>query len=132
MILNIPLAWLQLVQQRIRFIVALAGIAFIVVLMFIQLGFQDALYSSATQVHQNLRGDLFLISSQYNALTSQQSFPRARLYQTLGFDGVESVSPLYVQFAKFKNPQTGQKIQSTFLGLTPEQQFLICPMLIKI
>jgi len=119
MILNIPLAWLQLAQQRIRFIVALAGIAFIVVLMFIQLGFQDALYSSATQVHQSLRGDLFLISSQYNALTSQQSFPRARLYQTLGFDGVDSVSPLYVQFAKFKNPQTGQKNPIYVLGIDP-------------
>ena len=52
--LKIPLAWLQLAQQKLRFVVAIAGIAFIVLLMFIQLGFQDALYSSATAVHQNL------------------------------------------------------------------------------
>jgi putative ABC transport system permease protein len=103
MILNIPLPWLQLVKQKVRFFVALAGIAFISVLMFMQIGFQDALYASATQVHKHLRGDLFLISSQYKSLTSTQSFPRSRLYQILGFNGTESVEPLYVQFAKLKN-----------------------------
>ncbi len=45
---KIPLAWLQLAQQKVRSVVAVAGIAFIVLLMFVQLGFQDALYSSAT------------------------------------------------------------------------------------
>ncbi len=47
MILNIPLAWLQLARQKIRFLVALAGIAFVAVLMFMQIGFQAALYDSA-------------------------------------------------------------------------------------
>ena len=93
MILNIPLAWLQLAKQKVRFFVALAGIAFISVLMFMQIGFQDSLYASATQVHKHLRGDLFLISSQYKSLTSTQSFPRSRLYQILGFNGIESVEP---------------------------------------
>ncbi|MDB9484824.1 ABC transporter, partial [Dolichospermum circinale CS-537/05] len=49
--IKIPLAWLQLVQQKLRFVIAVAGIGFIVLLMFIQLGFQDALYSSATALH---------------------------------------------------------------------------------
>lgn len=119
MLLQIPLAWLQLARQKVRFIVALSGIAFVVVLMFMQLGFQAALYESATQVHQKLRGDLFLISSQYKSLTSQQSFPRSRLYQVLGFEGVDSVSPLYVQFAKFKNPQNGEKNPIYVLGVDP-------------
>lgn len=119
MIFSIPLAWLQLTRQKARFIVALAGIVFVVILLFMQLGFQDALYASATHLHTNLRGDLFLISSQYKALTSYQSFPRSRLYQVLGFDGVEAVSPLYLQFAKVKNPQTGQKYQIFVLGFDP-------------
>lgn len=119
MILKIPLAWLQLSRQRVRFVVTLAGIAFIVILIFMQIGFQDALYASATSVHRNLRGDLFLISSQYKSLTSKQSFPRSRLYQTLGFNGVQSVSPLYLEFAKFKNIETGQKYPIYVLGFDP-------------
>jgi putative ABC transport system permease protein len=125
--LKIPLAWLQLVQQKIRFVVAVAGIAFIVLLMFVQLGFQDALYSSATAVHQNLRGDLFIVSSQYKSLTSSQSFSRTRLYQTLGFDGVESVSPMYLQFAKLKNPETGEKYSIYVIGFDPGKSVLNIP-----
>ncbi|MDZ8056057.1 MAG: ABC transporter permease DevC [Aulosira sp. ZfuVER01] len=124
---KIPLAWLQLVQQKVRFLVAVAGIAFIVLLMFIQLGFQDALYSSATAVHQSLRGDLFLVSSQYKSLTSNQSFSRTRLYQALGFDGVESVSPMYLQFAKLKNPVTSEKYSIYVIGFDPGRSILNIP-----
>lgn len=124
---KIPLAWLQLAQQKVRFIVAVAGIAFIVLLMFIQLGFQDALYSSATAVHQNLKGDLFLVSSQYKALTANQSFSRHRLYQTLGFEGVASVSPIYLQFAKLKNPVTGEKYSIYVIGFDPGNPVMNIP-----
>ncbi|MEJ6483146.1 ABC transporter permease DevC [Nostoc punctiforme UO1] len=127
MILNIPLAWLQLAKQKIRFLVALAGIAFVAVLMFMQIGFQAALYDSATQLHKNLEGDLFLISAQYKSLTSNQSFPRSRLYQVLGFDNVESVSPLYVQFAKFKNPNNGLKFPLYVLGFDPVKSIFKFP-----
>ena len=124
---KIPLAWLQLVQQKVRFLVAVAGIAFIVLLTFIQLGFQDALYSSATALHQNLRGDLFLVSSQYKSLTATQSFSRIRLFQTLGFDGVESVSPIYLQFAKLKNPATGEKYSIYVIGFDPGKSVFNIP-----
>ncbi|MGM3307899.1 ABC transporter permease DevC [Anabaena sp. WFMT] len=127
--IKIPLAWLQLVQQKVRFVVAVAGIAFIVLLMFIQLGFQDALYSSATALHQNLKGDLFLVSSQYKSLTSNQSFSRIRLHQTLGFDGVESVSPMYLQFAKLKNPATGEKYSIYVIGFDPGKPVMNIPEL---
>ncbi|AHJ27710.1 ABC transporter permease DevC [Nodularia spumigena CS-584] len=127
MILNIPVAWLQLVKQKLRFIVALAGIAFVSVLMFLQIGFQDALYASATQLHKNLDGNLFLISIQYQSLTSNQHFPRQRLYQLLGFEDVESVSPLYIQFAKLKNPTTGFKYPIYVLGFNPVESIINLP-----
>ncbi|MDZ8135094.1 MAG: ABC transporter permease DevC [Nostoc sp. DedQUE04] len=127
MILKIPLAWLQLAQQKVRLLVAVAGIGFIVLLMFVQLGFQDALYSSATAVHQNLKGDLFLVSSQYKSLTSNQSFSRTRLYQSLGFDGVESVSPMYLQFAKLKNPATSEKYSIYVIGFDPGRPVMNLP-----
>ncbi|HCF30622.1 MAG TPA: ABC transporter, partial [Cyanobacteria bacterium UBA11049] len=124
---KIPLAWIQLAQQRIRFLVAVAGIAFIVLLMFVQLGFQDALYSSATQLHQSLKGDLFLVSAQYKSLTANQSFSRTRLYQALGFNGVESVSPMYIGFAKFKNPVNGEKYSIYVIGIDPGKPIFKLP-----
>ncbi len=127
MIVKIPLAWLQLVRTKVRSLVAVAGIAFIVILMFMQLGFQDALYSSATQLHRNLQGDLFLVSSQYKSLTAIQSFFRSRLYQTLGFNGVESVSPMYLGFAKFKNPVNGEKYSIYVIGFEPGKPVMNIP-----
>ncbi|MBV6624138.1 MAG: ABC transporter permease DevC [Rivularia sp. (in: Bacteria)] len=122
-----PLAWLQLIRNKFRSLVAVAGIAFIVILMFMQLGFQDALYSSATQVHRSLQGDLFLVSSQYKALTATQSFSRTRLYQVLGFKGVESVTPIYLGFAKFKNPDTGEKYSIYVMGFEPSKPVINLP-----
>ncbi|MEM7726443.1 MAG: ABC transporter permease DevC [Cyanobacteria bacterium P01_A01_bin.45] len=127
MTFKIPVAWLQLIRNKARTLVAISGIAFLVILMFMQLGFQDALYSSATQVHHNLRGDLFLVSSQYKSLTASQSFFRNRLYQALGFEGVETVCPMYLGFAKFKNPQTGQKYSIYVIGFEPGKPVMDIP-----
>lgn len=127
MLLVVPIAWLQLTHQKVRFLVTLAGVAFVVILVFMQLGFQDALYDSAVKVHRSLDGDLFLLSPQYASLTSQQSFPRQRLYQTLGFDQVKSVKSLYIQFGKLKNIQTGKKRALFVFGVDPAESIFTLP-----
>ncbi|BCX12410.1 MAG: hypothetical protein KatS3mg067_1348 [Thermosynechococcus sp.] len=48
MVFAIPLAWLQLIRERIRLLVAIAGIAFAVVLMLMQFGFRDALFQGSS------------------------------------------------------------------------------------
>ena len=127
MAVKIPLAWLQLIRYKIRSLVAIAGISFIVILTFMQLGFQDALYSSATAVHRNLLGDIFLVSSQYKSLTAIQSFSETRLYQALGFAGVDSVSPIYMGFAKLKNPDNGEKYSIYVIGFQPGKPIMNLP-----
>lgn len=66
--MKIPLAWLQLSREKMRLVVALAGIGFADILMFMQLGFKDALFESAVNLHKNLQGDIFLISPQSTSL----------------------------------------------------------------
>ena len=44
---RVPVAWLQLIHEKGRLAAAVAGIAFAVILMLVQLGFEDALLSSA-------------------------------------------------------------------------------------
>ena len=61
---GIPLAWLQLSRSRSRLYVAIAGIAFAAFLMFMQLGFQAALYDSNTLLHRSLQADLIFMSPQ--------------------------------------------------------------------
>ena len=43
---RVPLAWANLTHNPVRFAVSLAGVAFAVVLMFVQFGFRNALFDS--------------------------------------------------------------------------------------
>ncbi len=100
----IPLAWLQLKREKMRLLVALAGIGFAVILMFLQMGFQDALFDAAITFHSSVKGDIFLVSPQSSSLIGMRTFPERRLYQALGVAGVDSVSPVYLGFGIWKNP----------------------------
>jgi putative ABC transport system permease protein len=125
--MKIPLAWLQLSREKMRLFVALAGIGFADILMFMQLGFRDALFESAVTLHNNLQGDIFLISPQSTSTIAMKSFPRRRLYQTLGFEGVKSVSPVYMDFALWKNPQTRGTRGILVLGFNPADSIVNLP-----
>jgi putative ABC transport system permease protein len=105
MIFNkIPLAWLQLSHEKVRLLVAIAGISFADILMFMQLGFRDALFDSAIRFHSNITGDIFLQSPQSTALISMKPFSSRRLYQALAFTGVEKAMPIYINQTIWKNP----------------------------
>ena len=59
---QIPIGWLQLKREKLRFAVALLGVSFAVVLILMQLGFREALFRSAVQVHEQLDCDIVVIS----------------------------------------------------------------------
>ena len=124
---KIPLSWLQLTREKPRLLVAMAGIAFADILMFMQLGFQAALFDSATQMHQNLRGDLMLMNPQARNLTYMDTFPRRRLYQVMSLTGVESADAVYLNFVDWKHPQTHRKSSILALGFDPEKSVLNLP-----
>ena len=72
--MKIPLAWLQLKHQKTRLLVAIAGISFSVILMFMQLGFQSALFDSAVLLHKSLNGDIFFTQSSFNSFNCYEEF----------------------------------------------------------
>jgi putative ABC transport system permease protein len=121
---KIPLAWLQLSHEKIRLLVAIAGISFADILMFMQLGFRDALFDSAVKFHTNVTGDIFLVSPQSTALIAMKSFPRRRLYQSLSFQGVDSVTPIYLGFGIWKNPEKKNTRQIMVIGFNPADKEL--------
>jgi len=125
--MKIPLAWLQLSHEKMRLLVALAGIGFADILMFMQLGFRDALFESNITLHKSLQGDIFLISPQSTSAIAMKSFSSRRLYQTLGLEGVKSISPLYLDFALWKNPQTRGTRSILVLGFNPADKVFNIP-----
>lgn len=114
-----PLAWLQLTKEKTRFMVAIAGIVFADISMFIQLAFQDSLYDAAIKPHRSLQADLVLIDPQLQTLFSVKSFSRERLYQALAYEGVESVSPVYIATGQWRNPETRLERAILVWGVDP-------------
>ena len=79
----VPLARLQLMREKPRLLVAVAGVAFAVVLVSMQLGFRAAMYDSAVRYHRTLRFDLALLSHKTPFIGFPKQFSRRRLYQAL-------------------------------------------------
>jgi putative ABC transport system permease protein len=102
-------------------------VTFAVVLVFMQVGFQDALFQSAVTVHRHLRADLVLINPHSSILALPKTFPRRRLYQALGFAGVESVHPVYTAILRWKNPVTTTTREMFMVGVNPAADVLAMP-----
>jgi putative ABC transport system permease protein len=119
MLRKTPVAWLQLMKEKTRLLVAIAGIGFADMLMFVQLGFLDSLYDSATLPHRALQADLVITNPQFKSLTSVQSFSRERLYQAQSDEAVASVSSVYIGMGDWKNPETTLQRSILVWGVEP-------------
>ncbi|BBD59346.1 DevC protein [Nostoc sp. HK-01] len=117
--LKTPLAWRQLLKERTRLLIAVAGITFADMLIFIQMGFEGALFDAAIKPHRSLQADLVLINPQFQTLFSVKSFSRERLYQTLGYEGVQSVNPVYISTGQWRNPETRLERAILVWGIDP-------------
>jgi putative ABC transport system permease protein len=115
-----PLAWRQVMKEKTRLFVAVAGIAFADILIFVQMGFEASLYVSGTKANEMLDGDLVLVDSQFQSLSTTKSFSRDRLYQALNYEGVESISSIYMSVGQWKNAQTGINRAIMVWGIEPD------------
>jgi putative ABC transport system permease protein len=121
------LSWLQLRKERARLLVAIAGISFADVLMFLQMGFRGALFSSAVEFHNSVNGEIVMLSSRSRSLISLDRFTERRLYQAAGVTGVESVTPIYLNSLQWRNPENSEIWDIYVIGINPEHQVLNIP-----
>lgn len=123
MIRRVPVAWLQLKREKLRLLAAIAGVTFGVVLIFVQLGFQEALFASSVRYHKTLGYDIALVSPKTDFIVQPVSFPRSRLHQVTGFEGVERVTPVYLGQARWRNPFEPTETRSIYVvGFDPADE----------
>jgi len=116
-----PLAWRNVLQSKVRSFIALCGISFAILLIFMQLGFYGAAGSSATQVYDALDFDLLVLSTQYVFIARPAQFPRDRLEQIRAVEGVVSAIPVWLAVGDWRNPETREEWHSLTLGVEPKQ-----------
>ena len=113
------LAWSNLRHEKIRTVVAVAGVAFAVVLMFMQLGFLAAVERTATVIYDALDFDILIRSPTYLHVSDPRSFPMQRIRQAASFPGVSTVEPFYITINGFQNPTTLQRWSILTMGVRP-------------
>jgi putative ABC transport system permease protein len=114
-----PLGWLQLKRHKGRFMVALAGIAVSDIIMFMQLGFQSALFDSNTRLNREIIADVVLISTQAKSMQNISTFSRRRLFEASDVPGVKAAEPMYVGMVSWRNTTTRKKVQVQAIGFNP-------------
>ena len=126
---RIPLSWLLLTRQPVRLLVALAGISFAGILMFMQLGFRDGLFDASDTAHRLFDADVVLISPRSASSVSMEAFPRRRLVQTLADPDVDGVTPVHWGLMLWRNPETRRNRSILALGFNPDDPFFVDPSL---
>src|SRR5262249_16542319 len=84
--------------------VAIAGVAFAVTMVLLQLGFYQAVKITATDVYEQLDFDVVLLAATYDQFFAPGDFPRERLRQARSLETVADAAPLYAMFNLWRCP----------------------------
>jgi len=122
--MKIPYAWRNTFQDKKRTLAAVSGIAFSVLLMFMQLGFLDTTKRGTTLLYQYLDFDLIITSDKYELMTSTLLIDRARLIQAMIVPGVEEVMGLNIGDGIWEDPDTEITSGVMFIGIDLNPSFI--------
>lgn len=120
---GVPIAWFNLTHNLKQTALSVAGIAFAVLLMFMETGFRNAMFDSQLLLINRLDADIFLISRAKSTLMFQEPFARHRLEQARAVPGIEWVEPVYIEHdaALWKNAGDGSLHDIRAVGFEPER-----------
>ncbi len=114
---SLAIAWWQLRHQKAQTLAAIVGIAFTTVLLFMQIGFRSSFIGSLVQFPKSFDCDIFIVSASSVTVLRPLPFSERRLYQVLGVEGVESVSPTYINSFLWRDPRDRSLFLRQVMGI---------------
>src|SRR5262245_45907429 len=98
----LSLAWSNLGHRPWRTVMAVAGLSFAIILIFLQLGFLGSAEASATLIPDHLDFDVLIVSSQYHDFVRPGVFSRKRVVQAKSVPGVAEAVPVYQGLLRYR------------------------------
>lgn len=92
---KIPLAFHMLLHQKGRLTLSLAGIAFAVVIMFMEIGFFNGINDSQANLPPLMNADLLVMHARRYSMVETSTLPRHRLSAIAALDEVREAIPFY-------------------------------------
>ena len=106
-----PLSLLNFISQPARAVVSVLGVAFALLLIFMQLGFRGAVGNTAIIVYGRLAGDLVLRSPDYVHLYEPRTIERSWMNMVASHPDVEAVDPFFIMLHRWQNPPKNENCQ---------------------
>ena len=125
--MKVPFALTNIIGGKVRTIVAVTGVSFAMVMVFLQLGFFGGMVKSSTAIYDKLDFDIVFLANNYLRFITPGSFNSLYIYQAMSVTGVKSVSPLYLRRFQWTNPDNGQKEAAIAIGFNPKDSVFLIP-----
>lgn len=125
---RMPIGWLQLVSNKLRFFAAGTGVAFACILVFVQLGMMGSFSQATRSTYRILNADIMISASDSNGLTDGSNVARRRMFQALAVPGVKEALPVFVG-KTFWLQEDGNRMELTVIGLDPTRVSFVGPVL---
>jgi putative ABC transport system permease protein len=119
---RLPIGWKQLVFHRTRFVTAIGGVAFANVLIFMQLGFMNALFESSVVIHNRFDADIVLVSSDYLSMRESNPLPDSRRMEALGTTGVADANSIFLGTISWIDQESGETSNLRVIGVDPDSK----------
>jgi len=126
---SVPLAWRNLVSNKLRLARSVAGIGFAVLLMLVQLGFERGFFDASLGMVRELDGDLFVMRASKYRFGGEDPFAPRALQPARDVAGVASVAPLYASWQRFfwKDPNGDKSYLVQAFGFDPDRPVFLMP-----
>jgi putative ABC transport system permease protein len=122
--LRTPLAWKNLTSSAGKLLLSSTGVGFAVLLMFMQIGFRNALLDSNVEMINLFKADMILVSPARYNLSSERRFALHWLERAAATPGVTGVAGLRTERTTASVQVEGHKARSVrVLAIEPDPAF---------
>jgi putative ABC transport system permease protein len=105
----VSLARKNLFHDRLRFVITVAGVAFAVTLVLVQVGLFMGLLNKATVTIENCSADVWVTSKETPNVDFAHTFPETAVLRVRGVSGVERADNLIIQFMNIQLPNGAEE-----------------------
>lgn len=120
-----PLAWKNLTSSLGKFLLSATGVGFAVLLMFMQIGFRNALFDSNVEMIRLFEADIVMVSAARFNLSSERRFDLHWLQSAEATEGVRAVSALRTERNLATVQIEGNKAKKIrVLAIDPDPEFI--------
>jgi putative ABC transport system permease protein len=105
----VSLARKNLLHDRLRFVITVAGVAFAVTLVLVQVGLFMGLLGKATVTIENANAEIWVTSKGTPNVDFAHTFPETAVLRVRGVPGVERADNLLIQFMNIQLPSGAEE-----------------------